>query len=84
MRIQDTLQNTPLRTGAQQANALKFRAQDVNGTTVQRLEGVSARDGALSHERFLRREERCVEFALGRGKGAVYGEGTCCADEMGE
>lgn len=83
MRIQDTLQYTPLRTSTQQANTLKFRAQDVDGTTVQRLKGVSARDGAVFHERFLRREERCVEFALGRGEGAVYREGTCCVDEMG-
>ena len=46
---------------------------------MERFERVSARDGALFYEGFLGREERCVEFALGRGEGAVYGEGTCCA-----
>jgi hypothetical protein len=32
----------------------------------------------------LGREERCVELALGRGEGAVYGEGSCCAASMNE
>jgi len=76
MRVQDTLQYMISRT--RQADALKLGAQDVDRTTVQRFEGMSARDGALSHERFLGREERCVEFALGRGECAVYWESTCC------
>jgi hypothetical protein len=39
---------------------------------------MSARDGALFHERLLGREQRRVELALGRGEGAVHGESTCC------
>jgi hypothetical protein len=81
MRVQDALQDMMSRTW--QADTLKLGAQDVYRTTVQRFEGVSARDGALFHERFLGREERGVEFALGRGEGAVYGEGTCCAMNEG-
>jgi len=80
MRVQDALQDVVPRT--RQADALQFGAQDVDGTTVERFERVSARDGALFYERFLGREERCVEFALGRGEGAVYGEGTCCEITM--
>jgi len=41
---------------------------------MERIERVSARDGALSHERLLRREQRRVELALRRGELAVYGE----------
>jgi hypothetical protein len=78
MRVQDALQDMMPRT--RQTDTLKLGSQDVDGTPVERCERVSARDGALFHERFLGREERCVEFALGRGEGAVYGEGTCwCA-----
>ena len=77
MRVQDALQDIVPRTW--QADALKLGAQDVYRTTVERFERVSARDGALFHERFLGREERGVEFALGRGESAVYGEGACCA-----
>jgi hypothetical protein len=76
MRVQDALQDMMSRT--RQADALKLGAQDVDRTTVQRFEGMSARDGALFHERFLGREERRVEFALGRGERAVHGECTCC------
>ena len=47
---------------------------------MERVERVSARNGALFHERFLSSEERRVELALGRGERAVYGEDTCCAN----
>ena len=56
MRVQSALQDVPPRT--RQADALELGAQDVDGTTVERFERVSARDGALFHERFLSREER--------------------------
>ena len=77
MRVQDALQDGP-RAG--HADARKLGAQEVDGAAVERVERVSARDGALFHERFLGREERCVELALGRGERAVYGEGACCAN----
>ena len=82
MRVQDTFQDMIPRT--RQADALKLGAQDVDRTTVERFERMPARDGALFHERFLGCEECCVEFALGRGEGAVHGEGTCCATECDE
>lgn len=80
MRVQDTFQDMVPRT--RQADAFKLGAQDVDRATVQRFERVSARDGALFHERFLGREERCVKFALGRCERTVYGEGTCCCDQL--
>ena len=75
MRVQDAFQHVMPRT--RQADALELGAQDVDRTTVQRLERMTARDGALFHERFLRREERRVELALRRGEGAVDGESSC-------
>jgi hypothetical protein len=77
MRVQDALQDGP-RAG--HADARELGAQEVDGATMERVERVSARDGAFSHEHFLGREERCVELALGRGERAVHGEGACCAN----
>ena len=77
MRVQDALQDGP-RAG--HADARELGAQEVDGAAVERVERVSAHDGALFYERFLGREERCVELALGRGERAVYGEGACCAN----
>jgi hypothetical protein len=45
---------------------------------VERVEGVSARRGALFHERFLRREQGRVKLALRRGERAVCGKRPCC------
>ena len=47
---------------------------------MERVERVSARNGALFHECFLGCEERRVKLALGWCERAVYGEGTCCAN----
>ena len=77
MRVQDALQDRS-RTG--HADLRELGAQELDGAAVERVERVSARDGALVHERFLRCEERRVELALGRGERAVYGESACCAD----
>ena len=78
MRVQDALQNCA-RTG--HANLSQLGAQEVDGAAVERVERVSARNGALFHERFLGCEERRVELALRWGERAVYGEGTCCAED---
>ena len=77
MRVQDALQDRA-RTGY--ANLCELGAQEVDGAAVERLERVSARNGALFHERFLDCEERRVELALGWGERAVYGEGKCCVN----
>jgi hypothetical protein len=77
MRVQDAFQDGP-RAG--HTDARELGAQEVDGTAMERVERVTARDGALCHERFLGCEERCVEVALGRGERAIYGEGTCCAN----
>ena len=78
MRVQHALQNG---ARARQADALELGAQDIDGAAVERVERVTARDGALSYERFLRREQCRVELALRRGELAVYGERPCCAWE---
>ena len=78
MRVQHALQDG---AGARQADALELGAQEIDGAAVERVERVSARDGALSHERLLGREQRRVELALRRGELAVYGERPCCAWE---
>jgi hypothetical protein len=78
MRVQHALQDGAL---AWQANALEFGAQEIDGAAVERVKRVSARDGTLSHERFLRREQCRVEFALRLGELAVYGKRPCCAWE---
>jgi len=75
MRVQHALQDGG-RT--QQADALELGAQEIDGAAVERVERVSAHDGAISHKRFLRREQGCVELALKLGELAVYGERACC------
>ena len=77
MRVQDALQDRA-RTG--HADLCQLGAQEVDGAAVERVERVSARNGALFHERFLGCEERRVELALGRCERAVYREGTCCVN----
>ena len=63
---------------AWQADALELGAQEIDGAAVEHVERVSAHDGALSHKRFLRREQGRVELALRRDELAVYGERPCC------
>ena len=75
MRVQDALQDRPC---ARQTDAPELLAQEVDGAAVERVERVSARHGALFHERFLRREQGGVELALRRGERAVCGKGPCC------
>ena len=76
MRVQDALQDRPR---ARQTDPVQFGAQEVDGVAVERLERVSARDGALLHERFLCGEQGRVKLALWRGERAVHGEGASCA-----
>jgi len=78
MRVQHAFQDG---AHAWQADALELGAQEIDGAAVERVERVSARDGALSHERFLRREQGRVQLALRRGELAVYRERPCCAWE---
>jgi len=80
MRVQHALEDG---AGARQADALELGAQEIDGAAVERVKRVSARDGALSHERLLRRKQRRVELALRRGELAVYWERPCCAWEEG-
>ena len=77
MRVQDALQD---RAGTWHADLCQLGAEEVHGAAVERVERVSARNGALFHERFLGCEEHRVELALGWGERAVYGEGKCCAN----
>jgi hypothetical protein len=77
MWVQNALQD---RTRTGHADLCQLGAQEVDGAAVERVERVSARNGALFHERFLGCEECRVEFALGWGERAVYGEGTCCVN----
>jgi hypothetical protein len=50
MRVQDALQDRA-RTG--HADLCQHGAQEIDGEAVERVERVSARNGALFHERFL-------------------------------
>lgn len=84
MRIQDAFQDVPVPpVRARQTDTLELGAEEVDGAAVQRVERVSARDGALFHERLLRGEQRRVELALWRGERAIYREGACyvCKEE---
>jgi hypothetical protein len=75
MWVQHALQDGPR---ARQADLPERGAQELDGAAVERVERVSARDSALSHKRFLSREQGRVQFALRRGKRAVYRERPCC------
>ena len=75
MRVQDALQDRPC---ARQTDAHELLAQEIDGAAVERVERVSARHGALFHERLLRREQGRVELALRRGERAICGKSPCC------
>ena len=75
MWVQHALQDGPR---ARQADLPERGAQELDGAAVERVERVSALDSALSHKRFLSREQGRVQLALRRGERAVYRERPCC------
>ena len=81
MRVQDALQDG---ARARQTHARELLAQEVDGAAVERVERVSARHGALFHERLLRREQGRVELALRRGESAVCGKSPSCKAQRNE